>query len=95
MTFCCSAFIASSQDGCIARQDSAIDWRERTNETVTPGKDCGYATFMRTVGQLRLDQCKGRTSSSAHSTSMKAATSASSTRQAAGRLNTGSSNRAP
>lgn len=52
MTLCCSVFIASSLDGFIARQDGAIDWLERANGAVTPGEDCGYAAFMRSVDLL-------------------------------------------
>jgi dihydrofolate reductase len=47
-----SVFIATSLDGCIARNDGAIDWLERANAALPAGEDCGYAEFMRTVDAI-------------------------------------------
>ncbi len=52
MTASCSAFIATSLDGFIARKNGSIDWLNDANESVTPGEDCGYSKFMADVDVL-------------------------------------------
>lgn len=44
-----SAFIASSLDGFIAREDGTIDWLE---ENTLPGEDFGYANFFAGIDVL-------------------------------------------
>lgn len=48
----CSAFMATSLDGFIAREDGGLDWLDRANAQVPAGEDCGYASFMATVDAL-------------------------------------------
>lgn len=45
----CSAFIATSLDGFVARQDGSIDWLMQANEYVPNGEDGGYRAFISNV----------------------------------------------
>lgn len=53
----CSAFIATSLDGFIARPDGSIDWLIQANATVPSGEDCGYKAFMSTVDVVVMGRC--------------------------------------
>ena len=46
------AFIATSADGFIAREDGAIDWLERAHAGAPAGEDFGYRAFFDSVDAL-------------------------------------------
>jgi dihydrofolate reductase len=52
MSVKCSAFIATSLDGFISREDGSIDWLMKANTLAPPGEDCGYKSFISTVDGL-------------------------------------------
>ena len=47
-----SVYIATSLDGFIARNDSALDWLNEANATVPNGEDCGFHAFIDSVDAL-------------------------------------------
>ena len=47
-----SAFIATSLDGFIARNDDGLDWLNEANASVPDGEDCGFRAFMDSVDAL-------------------------------------------
>jgi len=50
----CSAFIATSLDGFIARPDGSIDWLTRANVDAPAGEDCGFAAYLSTVDAIAM-----------------------------------------
>lgn len=46
---CCVAYMATSLDGYIAREDGGLEW---LNQVAVEGEDYGYSAFMQTVDAL-------------------------------------------
>ena len=48
----CSAFLAVSVDGLIAREDGSVDWLNAINAAMPPSEDGGYGEFIATVDTI-------------------------------------------